>query len=43
VLSACDSGLVGTRLPHEAVGLAIGLVAAGARSVVAARCRSTMG
>jgi hypothetical protein len=36
VLSACDSGLTGTRLPDEAVGPATVLLAAGARSVVAA-------
>jgi tetratricopeptide (TPR) repeat protein len=36
VLSACDSGLTGTRLPDEAIGPAPLLLAAGARSVVAA-------
>ena len=36
VLSACDSGLTGTRLPDEAIGPATVLIAAGARSVTAA-------
>ncbi|MFK4222265.1 CHAT domain-containing protein [Streptomyces sp. NPDC019890] len=36
VLSACDSGLTGTRLPDEAIGPAPLLLAAGARSVLAA-------
>ena len=35
VLSACDAGLSGTRLPDEAIGPAAMLVHAGARSVVA--------
>ncbi len=36
VLSACDSGLTGTRLPDEALGAATALVDSGARSVTAA-------
>ena len=36
VLSACDSGLSGTRLPDEALGPAPMLLQAGARSVLAA-------
>ena len=36
MLSACDAGLSGTRLPDEAVGPAAVLLLAGARSVVAA-------
>ncbi|MWA03302.1 CHAT domain-containing protein [Actinomadura sp. LD22] len=36
VLSACDSGLSGTRLPDEAIGPASLLLASGARSVLAA-------
>jgi CHAT domain-containing protein len=36
VLSACDSGLAGTRLPDEAIGPARLLLACGARSVLAA-------
>jgi tetratricopeptide (TPR) repeat protein len=36
VLSACDSGLAGTRLPDEAIGPAPLLLALGARSVLAA-------
>ncbi len=36
VLSACDTGLAGIRLPDEALGLGTALLAAGARSVVAA-------
>jgi hypothetical protein len=35
VLSACDTGLGGVRLPDEAIGLGMVLLAAGARSVVA--------
>jgi tetratricopeptide (TPR) repeat protein len=35
VLSACDTGLGGVRLPDEALGLGSVLLAAGARSVVA--------
>ncbi|GAB2952844.1 CHAT domain-containing protein [Streptomyces heilongjiangensis] len=35
VLSACDTGLGGVRLPDEALGLGSALLAAGARSVVA--------
>lgn len=35
VLSACDSGLSGTRLPDEAIGPASLLLASGARSVLA--------
>jgi tetratricopeptide (TPR) repeat protein len=35
VLSACDTGLGGVRLPDEAVGLGMVLLAAGARSVMA--------
>ena len=35
VLSACDSGLAGTALPDEAVGLPTGLLQAGASAVVA--------
>ncbi|WP_326643669.1 CHAT domain-containing protein [Nonomuraea fuscirosea] len=36
VLSACDSGLAGTRLPDETIGPAPLLLACGARSVLAA-------
>lgn len=36
VLSACDTGLGGIRLPDEALGLGTALLAAGARSAVAA-------
>jgi hypothetical protein len=35
VLSGCDAGLTGTRLPDEAIGPAAVLLAAGARSVTA--------
>jgi CHAT domain-containing protein len=35
VLSACDSGLSGTRLPDEAIGPASLLLASGARSILA--------
>ncbi|MGV9341211.1 CHAT domain-containing protein [Streptomyces sp. NPDC003688] len=35
VLSACDTGLGGVRLPDEALGLGTALLSAGARSVVA--------
>jgi hypothetical protein len=35
ILSACDTGLGGVRLPDEALGLGTALLAAGARSVVA--------
>ena len=36
ILSACDSGLIGERLPDEAIGAATALLAAGAGAVTAA-------